>query len=350
MLGKALALADTTDLSLQARVEKVLVAGPLEKFTAALRKNNFSSKAVETVQLLKSEELSGSPENIAISLNGSMQLQATDLEEAIRDLAPRYQEMALRLVGEYLQPYNEGHLSTLCQVQHARIHELAEQHGVAEKNIFYLVANSTSSFGLVSMMYRQATGTAAEQFLSRLTVGNKIAELQAKNEEFLIVIQDDMGGSGSTLESPYVNIRNKAKFTGQVVIAPLISSPSAEERFRNPVRCVDTDGVIDAHRTFLAGEVVSRFTESAFFTSLSDEERRTALLLAGQLGYDRNGLMVVFPYMAPNNNNQFFNTRVAPLLTMGAAGIKLPGGMDRLTVEELEQLQEKHRRALVAVG
>lgn len=42
----------------------------------------------------------------------------------------------------------------------------------------------------------------------------------------------------------------------------------------------------------------------------------------GYNGFRGNATCIVFPYMAPNNNNAFYSSYIAPLFTLNEAGIK----------------------------
>lgn len=134
------------------------------------------------------------------------------------------------------------------------------------------------------------------------------------------------------------------KFGGKVVIAPLSSTSGAGSAIENFAPYVANDNNL----TFMPAETIPLFLESEYFKNLPiSDKRRFQIILEPPDGFERfdpkgdkgdkwkspndplgyygfrgNATSIVFPYMAPNNNNAFYSTYIAPFLTLNGAGVK----------------------------
>ena len=133
-------------------------------------------------------------------------------------------------------------------------------------------------------------------------------------------------------------------FQGKIVIAPLASTSGKGSAIENFAPYLQQDNNL----SFLPAETIPLFLESDYIKELPVMERRAfkeVLQVSEDLerfdpsgdkadkwnspndpfgynGFRGNATSIVFPYMAPNNNNAFFSSYIAPLLTLNGAGVK----------------------------
>ena len=133
-------------------------------------------------------------------------------------------------------------------------------------------------------------------------------------------------------------------YQGKIVIAPLASTSGKGSAIENFAPYLQQDNNL----SFLPAETIPLFLESDYIKELPIMERRAfkeVLQVSEDLerfdpsgdkadkwnspndpfgynGFRGNATSIVFPYMAPNNNNAFFSSYIAPLLTLNGAGVK----------------------------
>ncbi|MBX2802829.1 MAG: hypothetical protein KTR31_34425 [Myxococcales bacterium] len=159
----------------------------------------------------------------------------------------------------------------------------------------------------------------------------------------MLIILGDIAGSGASMQrairgggrpavagicSPSVD------FQGKIVAAPILGTTDAEQRFTvrdntlHPSNVQLVDQIDDGEVFYRPFRSVPTTESSAFFRSLSEEQRESALDLMGpEHGYGGNALLMAFPYMAPNNNNRFFVDVLARhfVLNRNQGAVKEPG-------------------------
>lgn len=133
-------------------------------------------------------------------------------------------------------------------------------------------------------------------------------------------------------------------YQGKIVIAPFASTSGKGSAIENFAPYLQQDNNL----SFLPAETIPLFLESDYIKELPVMERRAfkeVLQVSEDLerfdpsgdkadkwnspndpfgynGFRGNATSIVFPYMAPNNNNAFFSSYIAPLLTLNGAGVK----------------------------
>lgn len=133
-------------------------------------------------------------------------------------------------------------------------------------------------------------------------------------------------------------------YQGKIVIAPLVSTSGKGSAIENFAPYLQQDNNL----SFLPAEIIPLFLESDYIKELPIMDRRAFKEVLqvnedlerfdpsgdkvdkwnspndplGYYGFRGNATSIVFPYMAPNNNNAFFSSYIAPLLTLNGAGVK----------------------------
>jgi hypothetical protein len=183
---------------------------------------------------------------------------------------------------------------------------LAASKGVKPENVYFLIPMTEKSYGMMAMAHREATGTSVDHYLN----GPGELRTRALAPDTMVVVLDDVAGSGDSLNTASMAASSNG-YKGQIVISPMVSSSKANRMFTDPV------GGITAHRAntfYLPGRVMSAIEHSPYFQGLTPSQQIQLKKLIGDqyaLGYDKNGLSMAFPYMAPDNNNYLFGDQFA---------------------------------------
>jgi hypothetical protein len=159
---------------------------------------------------------------------------------------------------------------------------------------------------MLAMAHREMTGTKPDHYIN----GPDGLRSNPLPDSKVLVILDDVAGSGQSLSSAYTQAR-EAGFKGEIIISPMVSTrdaPNTVQRgFGTPGSHPDSYGLpADAKTTFAPKEYANALRDSAWFKSLpADKQTRLAYLVEG-MGYGQNALSMAFPYMSPDNNNYLF--------------------------------------------
>ena len=124
------------------------------------------------------------------------------------------------------------------------------------------------------------------------------------------MILDDVAGSGESLDDALTSAKSTG-YPGEVVVSPMVSTEQAKGRFTGEP---GKPGIVDRQSkvTFAPEQMARALEESDWFKSLPEAKRKRLRDLIQYSGYQKNALSMAFPYMAPDNNNGFFATAVAP--------------------------------------
>ncbi|MBQ3102501.1 hypothetical protein IJC60_05815 [bacterium] len=181
----------------------------------------------------------------------------------------------------------------------------------------------------------QITKQAKKQFEKGVLLeSEKAAWIESK-------IEEELAQNSSTL-IPYNS--SLKKFDGEILIAPLASTTGEGSAIVNFAKYTEADPKL----TFMPSDEIPLFMSSDYMKSLPINDQRTFQQILkpfdtfvrfdpegdkaskwqspndefGYFGFRGNATSIAFPYMAPNNNNAFYSTFVAPKLTFNSAGIK----------------------------
>lgn len=215
---------------------------------------------------------------------------------------PEYRSAALELLHRNAEVFSPRRLTQFSLEKQKAIEAYAKERKIPSQSIYYLIPNINKSYGVVTMQHLIVNNIPSEQAVTDINA--------VPPESSMVVILDDIAGSGSSLSAAYHRIKDL--YNGPVVISPTISSSSAAQYIKNSCKAA----------VFIPGKVIMPFKQSDYFKNLSAERKKVFEQLMGSLGYGEDGLSIAFPYMAPDNNNQFFRTKIAPFFTLNGAGIK----------------------------
>ncbi len=232
-----------------------------------------------------------------------------------------HREGALDVLARQAEIFSPLRLSLTAHDLHLKILDYAKKHHIAAENIFYHVPARGKSFGLIS---------ANHLMVNEVSLGQLIEDPSTlKNpSKSLLVILDDVAGSGYSLLTAQELLR-KQGFTGKIVIAPIISTTKAKTLIQKTA---------DSNVEYVTGHQVLPFKNQPAYQALSPMLQKLMHRIFGSLGFDRNGLSIAFPYMAPDNNNAFFSKEIAPYFTLNRAGSK--GWSFNFPLEDLDELMQ----------
>lgn len=285
-------MADDPSITMKEAISKAMN----QPVTSTLKELGIEGKLV----IAKNKSLSSAPiscEQIASQLTPN-KIDTQEINKVLQALPEEYRQPALELLSQDMKIYSPKKLTAKLQELNRVICPDGNQEG-----IFYLVPRQGKSYGMMTMQYQIANNIPYENILT------DISEIPSNARK--VVILDDVAGSGDSLKGIYQEL--KPKYSGEIVIAPVVSTETAQKAFRD---------IQDKKLSYIPGDVFRSFTKSDYYKSLSDEQKMLYTKLMGGTGYGSEGLDVVFPYMAPDNNNRFFASMVAPNFTLNGYGVK----------------------------
>ncbi len=229
-----------------------------------------------------------------------------DLDSALKKFQePAYRKGALAVLAQQAEIFSPLRLSLTAQALHLKILDYARAHRVPADRVFYYIPTNAKSYGLVSANHLMVNEVPYAQLI------DDPAAIENQAESILVVL-DDVAGSGFSLRKAHQFIRSK-KFSGKIIIAPLISTTSART-------VLERQG--DRNMKYLSAAIVPSFRKHPSFQALSPALQQVLCRVVGSLGFNDNGLSLAFPYMTPDNNNAFFANQIGPYFTLNSAGCK----------------------------
>jgi len=183
---------------------------------------------------------------------------------------------------------------------------MAAGRGVKPENVYFYIPEGGKSYGMLAMGHQNATGTPVE----RSSNGVKDLKALGLGPDTMVVVLDDVAGSGDSLKIAVEYIAKHGNCQSQVVISPMVSTGVANEVFTGKGA---KQGVVHKHAnvTYKPRQLSEALEESSFFRSLDPKDQRALRDMVGHLGHDSNALSMAFEYMAPDNNNAFFGDLIA---------------------------------------
>lgn len=217
----------------------------------------------------------------------------------VLDGKPKYLK---NILLDYLMQYSDIYSPRRLSICMKKMHEKFIKKGMINDNTYFFVPDVKSSQGIISMMYKLANNIPNKKFIySTHNIPNNAKRL---------IILDDISGSGSTLDDNFCNTRGA--FLGNITIAPILSTYKAAERIIRK----------KYNLLFCPYRMKSSIEESDFFKSLKPLHQRALIKNLGYLGYGQTGLCTTFPYMAPDNNSEFFAKNIAKKFTLNGKGVR----------------------------
>jgi hypothetical protein len=273
---------------------------------------------VDPAAVRPGETLDTSSAAIAGKLNSNAGMTESHLEAILAKVPEADRPYLRELLAQQAEVYSPRRQSNELAQQSNNILALADQQGIPKSKVYYFIPKPNKSYGMVTMAHRQATGTAVHQYIEGPT---ELAARVASGElgpSTMVVIFDDVAGSGDSLVTA-TNITTNNGYRGKVAVSPIVTTGVAERVF-NGDPGAGTPGVTQGNPnvTYMPGHVAQALKDTPFFQGLSAAQQQHLYKLLGHeprrenaLGYDENGLSMAFPYMAPDNNNQFFGAEIA---------------------------------------
>ena len=236
------------------------------------------------------------------------------LQEIFQRKNEEWKRYARELMAQDSKVFSPRRMSRLLQKQHERILQLAQEKGIPPENIVYYIPQKKSSYGLIKMMYASTNKIPSNQIVT------SVEGIRAVKGKKLIVVLDDITSSGTQPLTTYKIVREKSRLSSDVAFCPLIASAKAVRRFKKL-------GAKDPLLYFLPCLKVKGFKRGSYIKSLTEQERKRFYQLMQDDGFILNGhggnaLNVVFPYMAPNSNNVFWNDIIASLFLRSPNGVR----------------------------
>jgi hypothetical protein len=136
----------------------------------------------------------------------------------------------------------------------------------------------------------------------------------------MLVVLDDVAGSGDSLKQATEAARTVG-FKGQIIIAPMVSASDATTLFVTGKPGKPGITTADPSVTYMPGRSMPTIKDSPLYQHMDPLQQKRFVELLSDLGFSLdkggdptkgNGLSMVFPYMAPDNNNAMFGDKVAP--------------------------------------
>ena len=279
------------------------------------------------IERLPAGELTGDVDELARYMNRGVDMDEDRLLSAISDRFPDLSEKKQRLLLQYVKAsgdvYTPASMNQRLIEQHDAILAFAQRKGIDESDIVYVVPNADKSYSAVAAMYKRANPGSANQFISAEDFASRAAALEADGK--MVVVLDDVAGSGKSLDEVRAMIRERG-FDGPLAISPVIASQDAMDG-SVVISNYDFPGFqarMDADPNFamLPGSVRPSLADTDFYRSLPANKQQELLRLLKNRGYGDQGLLVVMPYMAPNNNAQGISQVVGEQFTLNGRGVK----------------------------
>ena len=237
-----------------------------------------------------------------------------------------------RIIASTLEVRSPRAMAELYRAQHQDIVSHANGRGIPQERIYYLIPEERKSYGVATGQYAEANRIPQSRVINR--VDQIPPHLRGRS---MIVVLDDFAGTGDSFAGRmrdngtfkpgvYQNIRS-AGFTGEVVLAPAITTPRAAELFFGRPASQGNPEIVglmgrDPRLTFLPGELHTPFRQTEFYRNLPPEQRQLVDATIGQLrGYGNTESSLALWYMAPNNNLTLIE-RFARLFTLNGNGVK----------------------------
>ncbi|HRC58247.1 MAG TPA: hypothetical protein PKU97_20125 [Kofleriaceae bacterium] len=237
--------------------------------------------------------------DLARQLNGDAGMTAQELEGVLEPFPPEHRALARELLAQQAEIYSPRRLAAELEQQHTTLMAQAPGMGVPPERVYFYIPQTGKSYGMLAMAHREATGTPVERYI------NGPAELKARNldKDNLLIVFDDVAGSGQSLEDSLIDIRDSG-YLGKAILSPIISTKAASNLFTNTLAG-------HPETTFTPGRTAHGLAESFFAKGLTHDNKRDLGKVLHDGGYAQNALSVAFPYMAPDNNNAFFGDLIA---------------------------------------
>lgn len=214
-------------------------------------------------------------------------------------------QAVLEMLAQSAEIISPRRMNLMMQDQHRKVLNYAKQENIPEENIYYYVHIRGKSYSLATMNYLIANNIHSNKVFNQ----KDEKRLPQNDKSTLIVVIDDFAGTGSSLNgalnSAYMTTKNP-----KIVAAPLILTSKAKSSLE-----WDTISSIE----------IKGFKDTEYFNLLDSTKIPYFDFIGKCMGNTYTNL--VLPYMAPDNNNNFFAENIAPYFTLNKRGVKKGDGV-----------------------
>jgi len=305
------ALSVAIDKPIKDRLEKL---GLLDNLT--IIQNETTKKLPSTVETIVSQL-----EPISISkktLDGQLGL-----------FAPESKQAALEVLARGINVESPKSFSEALKKMHTQI---LKDNNNSLDGIYYLVPCENKSLSYVTMQYKTTNKIPESKILyNKLSYDYKHFKLPPDCKK--VVMLDDAAISGNSFEKLIEGFKRRFEDT-DLLVAPVYVHKGTKTKLES-LRLFN--GVTIKTECISAKEC-DTVTQSEYFQSLDKKSGDLIYGMAGYGGYTKNiQTNIVFPWMAPDNNNSFFSNVIAPFFTLNGEGVKRNGGGFRIYADGLDR-------------
>ena len=305
ILDKANTISKSESIPFDKAVERVLD----ERATQALHDAGVDTKLaagqLEVVDPAANVDVSSSAA-IAARLNDNAGITAQQVTDALAKYSEADRALLREMIAHQAEIFSTRRQTQELSNQADQMYDIAAQKGKARGDVYYFIYKDNKSYGMLAMAHREITGTEPSHYIN----GPKELKALKLADSKMLVILDDVAGSGQSLSSAFTQAR-EAGFNGEIVISPMVSTKQApttvHDGFGTKGSNPDMYGqAADAKTTFAPKSYANTLHDSAWFKSLNATQQARLDYLIQDAGYGDNGLCMAFPYMSPDNNNVMF--------------------------------------------
>jgi hypothetical protein len=308
ILKDANAIVQAEGIPFDQAVNKVLDKNVTEGLKAAGLDTQLAPGQLEDIDPGSHVDVSSSAK-IADQLNDHAGITPDKVGKALAGYKPEDAALLREMLAHQAEIFSSRKQAQELKAQTDKVDQAAQtKTGKAKPNTYYFIYKSDKSYGMLAMAHREQTGTAPERYIN----GPDDLRANPLPSDAVLVILDDVAGSGKSLSSAFTQAR-EAGFNGEIIISPMVSTERAPTTVQNGFgdknvnpHPDDYGQPADAKTQFVPKDTVNALHDSAWFQSLAPDKQARLDYLVQDRGFDGNGLSMAFPYMSPDNNNYFF--------------------------------------------
>jgi hypothetical protein len=235
---------------------------------------------------------------ISDQLSGAAGISEEELANQLARFPEDQQAYVRELLARQAEIFSPRRFAAALSEQHQRVLAQAAQRGILPENVYFYIPAADKSYGMLAMAHREATGTAVEKYLN----GPSDLRARALGPDTMLIVLDDVAGSGSSLRDALIYIGNTG-YPGHTIVSPMVATEQATQLFNGPGFGITSN---NPSASFQPREISPGLRESEFYWSLDASQREAFDKIVNYSGYGGNGLSMAFPYMGPDNNNSLF--------------------------------------------
>ena len=247
------------------------------------------------------------------------------LDKNLNLFGPENKQAALEVQARSMKIESPKSLSESLKKIHS---EILKQNNNSLDGIYYLVPRECKSYGYVAMQYQLANKIPESKILyNKLAYDYKHFKLPPDCKK--MVILDDVAISGNSFKIVIEGFKREFRDV-DLVVAPVYVHNGTKPKLES-IRLGDAD-IVTAD--CISAKECDTLTKSEYFSSLNRKSANMIENIAGYGGFSKDiKTNIVFPWMAPDNNNSFFSNVIAPFFTLNGQGVKRCCGDFKLYID-----------------